>query len=135
MQQLKRAATEANRPLFKTADGSRIFDSEHPTTSGTARSTAGGITIPIKSSTNVTDRLRYKDACTREMYDIFRKQDEQLEANGRRILEDKVDIRQSENICSSDELRVDKAGNGNVGLAGAGSYYNPATGRRTRLTF
>jgi hypothetical protein len=40
MEALKRAASQANRPLFKTADGSRIFDSEHPTSGNNNNSSA-----------------------------------------------------------------------------------------------
>jgi hypothetical protein len=67
------------------------------------------------------------------MYDIFRKQDDQLEANGRRILSEHLKIDRSTSITSSSELRAEK-GTNSVGLSGAGEW-NPATGRRTRLTF
>ena len=47
---------------------------------------------------------------------------------GRKILEDRVELRRSANIRSSDELRAEKQGT--VNLKGSGEY-NPTTGRRT----
>jgi hypothetical protein len=90
-----------------------------------------GRTISMKDA--VTDKLCFKDGRTKEMDAIFKAQDEQLTARDRTILEDRVELRRSANIRSSDELKAEKAGT--VGLKGAG-VYNPATGvRRTRLSF
>jgi hypothetical protein len=58
--------------------------------------------------------------------------DRQMEALGRTKLEEKLELRRSSNITSSDELRAEKGGS--VGLSGS-EKYNPATGRRTRLSF
>jgi hypothetical protein len=66
------------------------------------------------------------------MYDIFKAQDEQLQSRGRKITQDKVELRQLDNILSNDELKAEKAGN--LGLSGAAEY-NSATGRRTRSAF
>jgi hypothetical protein len=53
----------------------------------------------------------------------------------RTILEDRVELKRSSNITSSDELRAEKSGTGVLGLTGSGKY-NPTTGsRRTRLSF
>jgi hypothetical protein len=76
--------------------------------------------------------ISMKDGRSKEMDLIFRAQDRQMESMGRTILEDKVELRRSSNITSSDELRAEKGGT--VGLSGAGKY-NPATARRTRLSF
>jgi len=56
----------------------------------------------------------------------------QLEATGRTITSDGLELKKSNNVVSSDELRAERSGN--VGLKGAGEY-NPATSRRTRLSF
>jgi hypothetical protein len=56
----------------------------------------------------------------------------QLEANGRTITSDRLELKKSYNVLSSDELKAEKGST--VGLSGAGKY-NPATGRRTRLSF
>jgi hypothetical protein len=91
-----------------------------------------GRTISMKDA--VTDKLRFKDGRTREMDQIFKAQDKQMEAMGRRILEDRLELKRSDNIKSSDELRAEKAGSV-WGLSGS-TEYNPATGiRRTRLSF
>jgi hypothetical protein len=64
---------------------------------------------------------------------IFKAQDRQMEAMGRTILEDRLELRRSSNITSSDELRAEKQGV--VDLSDYGRY-NPTTGkRRTRLSF
>jgi hypothetical protein len=81
----------------------------------------------------VTDKLRFKDGRTREMDAIFRDQDERMTARGRTILSDRVELKRSANIRSSDELKAEKS-SGTVGLSGAGEY-NPVTGRRTKLSF
>jgi hypothetical protein len=63
---------------------------------------------------------------------LTQQQDRQMESMGRTILEDKLELRRSSNVKSSDELRAEKSGT--VGLSGVGKY-NPASGRRTRLSF
>jgi hypothetical protein len=83
----------------------------------------------------VTDKLRFKDGRTKEMDAIFRAQDEQLTSSGRTIISDKLELKRSANIRSSDELRAEKSsGTGIVDLSGTGKY-NPAPRRRTRLSF
>jgi hypothetical protein len=104
---------------------------------GGGRSSPAGITIAIKGrqhedNNEVIDKLRMRDGRSKEMDMIFRAQDRQMEAMGRTILEDRLELRRSSNITSSDELRAEKAGT--VGLSGS-EKYNPATGRRTRLSF
>lgn len=90
-----------------------------------------GRTISMKDA--ITDKLRKKDGGrTKEMDQIFRAQDRQMESRGRTILEDKVELRRSSDITSTDELRAQKSGI--VDLSGSGEY-NPATSRRTRLSF
>jgi hypothetical protein len=78
------------------------------------------------------EKLRIKDGRTKEMDLIFKAQDRQMESMGRTILEDRLELKRSSNVTSSDELRAEKSGN--VGLSGAGEY-NPASGRKTRLSF
>lgn len=73
-----------------------------------------------------------KDGRSKEMDAIFKAQDEQLTARGRTILSDRVELKRSSNITSSDELRAEKAGSAD--LTGFGKY-NPVTGRRTCLSF
>jgi hypothetical protein len=82
----------------------------------------------------ITDKLRYRgDGRSKEMDAIFKTDDEQLQSRGRKILEDRVELRRSSSITSSDELKAEKKER-EVALRGAGEY-NPATGRRTRLSF
>jgi hypothetical protein len=45
---------------------------------------------------------------------------------------DRVEIKRSSNVTSTDELRIEKEGV--VDLSGS-EKYNPVTGRRTRLSF
>lgn len=78
--------------------------------SSLGRFSTGGITIPIKSSKSITDRLRYRDARTKEMYDIFKWQDDHLQDTGRKVTEDNIQLHKSHNITSSDELKSEKAG-------------------------
>jgi hypothetical protein len=92
----------------------------------------GGRTVSIKRQDAIVDKLRMKQGLTKEMDHIFKAQDRQMEAMGRTILEDKVELKRSSNITSSDELRAEKQGV--VDLSDYGRY-NPATGRRTRLSF
>jgi hypothetical protein len=80
----------------------------------------------------VTDKLRFKDGRTREMDAIFRAQDEQLTSRGQKILSDRVELKRSSNVKTSDELRAEKAGT--LDLTGTGKY-NTATARRSRLSF
>jgi hypothetical protein len=102
------------------------------------RSSPGGITIPIKGrhsgedNNEIVDKLRMKDGRSKEMDMIFRAQDRQMESMGRTILEDKVELRRSSNITSSEELKAERQGT--VDLSGSGKY-NPALQRRTRLSF
>jgi hypothetical protein len=91
-----------------------------------------GRTISMKDA--VTDKLRFKDGRTKEMDAIFKAQDEQLAATGRTILSDRLELKKSYNVLSSDELKAEKS-SGTMGLSGAGGEYNPATGRRTRISF
>jgi hypothetical protein len=51
MQQVREAENQANRRLFTTADGSRIFDSSRPGGENRFRFSPGGITIPMHSTT------------------------------------------------------------------------------------
>jgi hypothetical protein len=133
---------ESNTPTFSTADGSRIFNSSGGQYDnsmfgrGRRSSSQGGITVAMKTREDlITDKLRLKDGRSKEMDAIFRQQDKQMEAMGRTILEDKLELRRSSNVKSSDELRAEKSSSGTVAdLTGSGKY-NPATGRRTRLSF
>jgi hypothetical protein len=93
---------------------------------------SGGRTMAIKRSDVIIDKLRMRDGRSRELDRILQEQDRQMESRGRKILEDRLELRRSSNITSSDELRAEKSGT--VGLSGAGEY-NPATGRRTKLSF
>jgi hypothetical protein len=130
---------ESNSPVFGTADGSRIFNSTDDSSifgGRRSRSSAGGITVAMKTREDlITDKLRMKDGRSPEMDRIFQQQDRQMEAMGRTILSDKLELKRSSNIKTSDELRAEKSGNV-VDLTGTGGRYNPATGRRrTRLSF
>jgi hypothetical protein len=123
-------------PIFSINDGSTIYDPETYTRANlrhgrTYAMPGSGRTISMKYA--ITDKLRMKDGRTKEMDAIFKAQDEQLTPKGRTILSDKVELRRSGNILSSDELRAERQGR--VDLSGAGKC-NPATGsRRTRLSF
>jgi hypothetical protein len=142
MQKAIEHENQSNAPVFSTADGSRIFNSSsgghYDSMFGRrGRSSPGGVTIPIKGRNHdgdneIIEKLRMKDGRFKEMDMIFGAQDRQMESMGRTILEDKVELRRSSNITSSDELRAEKAGT--VGLSGAGKY-NPATSKRTSLSF
>jgi hypothetical protein len=68
----------------------------------------------------------------KEMDAVFKVQDRQMEARARKILSDRIELKHSDNIKSSDELRAEKAGA--VGFNDSGEYY-PATRRRIRLSF
>lgn len=67
------------------------------------------------------------------MDEIFKAQDEQMMSRGRTILEDRLELKRSDSIKSSDELKAEKTGT--LGLKGAAEY-NPAASRsRTRIAF
>jgi len=136
-----KAQQEQERQLrestYTIADGSAIYNPDTYTRSNirhgktiTAIPSGAGRTISMKDA--ITDKLRFKDGRTREMDQIFKAQDEQMTARGRTILEDRVELKRSSNIKSSDELGAEKQGT--VGLSGFGEY-NPAAGRKTRLSF
>jgi hypothetical protein len=119
---------------YSIADGSAIYNPEaysrHNIRHGKTFAMPGsGRTISMKDA--VIDKLRYKDGRTREMDQIFKAQDEQLTSTGRTIISDKVELKRSSNVTSSDELRAEKSGT--VSLKGAGEW-NPVSGRRTRLS-
>jgi hypothetical protein len=121
---------------YTIADGSPIYnpDAYSRTNIRHGRMFAmpgSGRTISMKDA--VTDKLRYKDGRTKEMDQIFKAQDEQLTATGRTIISDKLELKRSANIRSSDELKAEKS-SGTVGLSGTGRF-NPTMMRRTRLSF
>jgi hypothetical protein len=122
---------------YTIADGSPIYDPEAYSRTNirhgrTFALPGSGRTISMKDA--VTDKLRFKDGRTKEMDAIFKAQDEQLTSSGRTILSDRLELKRSANIRSSDELRAEKAGT--VGLSLGAGKFNPATGsRRTRLSF
>lgn len=122
--------------VFSISDGSAIYDPETYTRANIrhgrtyAMPSSPGRTISMKDA--ITDKLRMKDGRTKEMDAIFQAQDEQLEARGRTILSDRLELQHSGNVTSSDELKAEKQG-GTVNLKGAAEY-NPATSRRTRLS-
>jgi hypothetical protein len=98
---------------YTMADGSPIYNPDVYSRTNirygrTFAMPGSGRTISIKDA--VIDKLRMKDGRTREMDAIFKAQDEQMTARGRKILEDRVELRRSDNIKSSDELRAEKAG-------------------------
>jgi hypothetical protein len=99
---------------YTIADGSAIYNPETYTRSnikhgrGIYPMPGAGRTVAIKRKDAIIDKLRMKDGRSREMDQIFRAQDRQMESRGRTILEDKVEIRRSSNITSSDELRAEK---------------------------
>jgi hypothetical protein len=113
---------------YTIADGSSIYNPDAYSRTNirhgkTFAVPGSGKTVSMKDA--ITDKLRFKDGRTREMDAIFKAQDEQLTSTGRTILEDKLELKRSANIRSSDELKAEKAGT--VGLSGAGRY-NSATG-------
>lgn len=121
--------------FFLVSDDSAIYDPETYTRANIRHSKTfampgSGRTISMKDA--ITDKLRMKDGRTREMDSIFKTQDEQMEARGRTILEDRLELKRSGNITSSDELKAKKQGT--VNLKGSGEY-NRAFGRRTQLSF
>ncbi len=63
-------------------------------------------TINMKDA--ITDKLRYQDGRSREMDEIFKAQDRQLESTGRQITSDRLELRRSDNIKSSDEMRAER---------------------------
>ena len=122
---------------YTIADGSPIYnpDAYSRTNIRHGRTFAmpgSGRTISMKDA--VADKLRMKDGRTKEMDAIFKAQDKQLEATGRTILSDRVELRRSANIRSSDELKAAKS-SGTVGLSSSGEYNPASAGRRTRLSF
>jgi hypothetical protein len=126
---------QARKQTYMIADGSAIYNPDTYTRSNIRHGRifampGSGRTIAMKDA--VIDKLRMQDGRTKEMDQIFRAQDRQMEAMGRTKLEDRLELRRSNNITSSDELKAEKQGT--VDLSGAGKY-NPATGRRTRLSF
>jgi transcription initiation factor TFIIIB Brf1 subunit/transcription initiation factor TFIIB len=135
IEEQKRQQTEST---YSIADGSAIYNPETYTRTNIRHgkiypmSGGSGRTVSIKRSDTIIDKLRMKDGRTPEMDAIFKAQDEQLTARGQRILSDRLELRRSSNVKSSDELRAEKSGN--VDLSGVGKY-NPITGRRTRLSF
>jgi hypothetical protein len=128
---------------FSLADGTDVYSPENYTYSklrqsrrtfpvGSGGGGSGAKTISMKDT--ITDKLHMKDGRSREMDRIFQQQDRQMEATGKIILEDRLELKRSSNVTSSDELRAENS-SGNVGgISGTGKY-NPATRRRTRLSF
>ena len=134
IEEQKRQQTEST---YSIADGSAIYNPETHTRTNIRHGkiypmSGAGRTVSIKTRDTIIDKLRMKDGRSKEMDMIFRAQDRQMESMGRTILEDKVELRRSSNVKSSDELRAEKSGT--VGLSGAGKY-NPTTARRTNLSF
>jgi hypothetical protein len=124
---------------FDMADGSAIYSPGMYSPSNIRKgktiavgSGKGHTTINMRDA--ITDKLRYRDGRTREMDQVFKAQDRQMESMGRTIKSDRVELKRSSNITSSDELRAERSSGTVGGLSGAGEY-NPATGRRTRLSF
>jgi hypothetical protein len=120
---------------YSIADGSAIYNPDtytrHNIRHGKTFAMPGsGRTISMKDA--VTDKLRSKDGRTREMDAIFKAQDEQLTSTGRTILSDKIELRRSDNILSSEELKAEKSSD-TLGLSGS-ARYNPATVSR-RMSF
>jgi hypothetical protein len=119
---------------FTLADGSDVFSPEAYSPSRIRSGKTIGIgtgkarTINMKDA--IIDKLRYRDGPTREMDEIFKAQDRQLESTDRQITSDRLELRRSDNIKSCDEFRSEKLGHGYVDLSGAGKY-NAATNRRT----
>ena len=96
---------------YTIADGSPIYnpDAYSRTNIRHGRTFAmpgSGRTISMKDA--VTDKLRFKDGRTKEMDQIFKAQDEQLTATGRTILSDRLELKRSSDITSSDELIAEK---------------------------
>lgn len=130
---------------FEMADGSAIYSPCVYTPSNIRTGKTIGIgggggghgrrtIIPVGRKDAVIDKLRRsRQGLTPEMDRIFKAQDEQLtSSSGRTITEDRLELKRSDKITSSDDLKAEKTGS--VGLKGAGEY-NPATVRRTRLSF
>jgi hypothetical protein len=120
---------------YTIADGSAIYNPDIYTRqnirSGKTIAIGSGRGHTVNMRDAIQDKLRMKDGRTKEMDQIFRAQDRQMEAMGRTILEDRLELRRSSNITSSDELRAEKT-------TTTYCYYNPTTAgssRRTRLSF
>jgi hypothetical protein len=130
LQDYERSLTQP--PAFSLVDGTPIQSGAQFDRYGRSTyATPGGITIP-KHPMSMVDKLRYeKQGLTQEMDAIFRRDDERLQATGRTIIEDKLELNRSNSITSSDELKAEKSGS--VGLKGSAEY-NPAMRRRTRLS-
>jgi transcription initiation factor TFIIIB Brf1 subunit/transcription initiation factor TFIIB len=125
---------------YTIADGSQPYSPDvytrsnikHGKTFAIPPAGSSGRTMAIRRSDVIAERLRMKDGRSRELDRVLQQQDRQMESMGRTILEDRLELRRSSNVKSSDELRAEKSGN--VGLSGAGRY-KPATGKRPRLSF
>jgi hypothetical protein len=63
----------------------------------------------------IADKLRFQDGRSRVLDTILRQQDEQFERMGRTITSDRLELKRSSDITSSDELIAEK---GNVQLRG-----------------
>ena len=143
-EQLKREQEQerqAREQTYTIADGSAIYNPETYTRSNIKHGRtyaipgSSGRTVAIKRQDAIIDKLRMKDGRSKEMDAIFRQQDKQMESMGRTILEDKLELRRSSNVKTSDELRAEKAGTVVDLSSSSGGKYNPATRRSTRLSF
>jgi hypothetical protein len=125
---------------FSLSDGTDVYSPEAYTYSklrNSSRNTGRRTIFPVGAGRRqdlITDKLRMRDGRSREMDAIFKAQDDQLTSTGRTITGDRLELRRSSNITSSEELRAEK-GEGSFDLSNTGRY-NPATGsRRTRFSF
>jgi hypothetical protein len=129
---------QAREQTYTIADGSQPYHPDIYTRSNINHGRTivampgSGRTMAVKRQDVIIDKLRMKDGRSRELDRILQQQDRQMEAMGRRITEDRLELRRSSNITSSDELKAEKSGT--VDLSDSGKY-NPVTGRRTRLSF
>jgi hypothetical protein len=105
---------QAREQTYTIADGSKPYHPDIYTRSNVKHGRTivampgRGRTIAIKRSDAIADRLRMKDGRSRELDRILQEQDRQMESMGRRITEDRLELRRSSNITSSDELRAEK---------------------------
>jgi hypothetical protein len=137
----QKAKEQQQEQTYTIADGSQPYHPDiytrsnikHGKTFAIPPGVGSGRTMAIRRSDAVAERLRMKDGRSRELDRILQQQDRQMESMGRTILEDRLELRRSSNVKSSDELRAEKS-SGTVGLSGAGRY-KPATGKRPRLSF
>ena len=134
----QRAKEHQQEQTYTIADGSQpshpdIYTRSNIKHGKTFAIPPAGHTVAIRRSDAIIDKLRRKDGRSLELDRILQQQDRQMESMGRTILEDKLELRRSSNVKSSDELRAEKSGTVG-GLSGTGKY-NTATGRGTRLSF